>query len=87
MARSIPPRRPFVTRALRRPALGVHQHRVVTVLGDSGPVPSSLTSTLTSSASSFVAGSAGVTLTFTARDVDSNVIEGYTPVPESGVTP
>jgi hypothetical protein len=85
MARSIPPRRPFVTRALRRPALGVHQHRVVTVLGDSGP--SALTSTLTSSASSFVAGSAGVTLTFTARDVDSNLIEGYTPVPESGVAP
>jgi hypothetical protein len=53
--------------------------------GESAPQPSALTSTLTSSASSFVAGSAGVTLTFTARDVDSNVIEGYTPVPESGV--
>jgi hypothetical protein len=59
-----------------RPDYGVGQ-------GDSGP--SALTSTLTSSASSFVAGSAGVTLTFTARDVDSNLIEGYTPVPESGV--
>ena len=46
---------------------------------------SALTSTLTSSAASFVAGGAGVTLTFTARDVDSNLIEGYTPVPESGV--
>lgn len=50
-----------------------------------GPDVSALTSTLTSSASSFVAGGAGVTLTFTARDVDSNVIEGYTPVPEAGV--
>jgi hypothetical protein len=49
------------------------------------PQPSALTSTLTSSASSFVAGGAGVTLTFTARDVASNLIEGYTPVPESGV--
>ena len=47
----------------------------------------SLTSTLTSSAASFTAGGAGVTLTFTARDVDSNLIVGYTPVPESGVTP
>jgi hypothetical protein len=63
-----------------RPDYGVGQ-------GDSGPVPSALTSTLTSSASSFVAGSAGVTLTFTARDVASNPIEGYTPVPQSGVTP
>jgi len=52
-----------------------------------GDRPSALTSTLTSSASSFVAGSAGVTLTFTARDVASNPIEGYTPVPQSGVTP
>ena len=50
-----------------------------------GDRPSSLTSTLTSSASSFVAGGAGVTLTLTARDVDSNLIVGYTPVPESGV--
>lgn len=46
---------------------------------------SALTSTLTSSAASFVAGGAGVTLTFTARDVDSNLVVGYTPVPESGV--
>jgi len=57
----------------------------VTVLGDAGPQVSALTSTLTSSASSFVAGGAGVTLTFTARDAASNLIEGYTPVPESGV--
>jgi hypothetical protein len=56
-------------------------------VGTGGVGPSALTSTLTSSASSFVAGSAGVTLTFTARDVDSNLIPGYTPVPESGVTP
>jgi hypothetical protein len=56
-------------------------------VGVGGVGPSALTSTLTSSASSFVAGSAGVTLTFTARDVDSNLIEGYTPVPQSGVTP
>ncbi len=54
-------------------------------VGTGGIQPSALTSTLTSSASSFVAGGAGVTLTFTARDVDSNLIEGYTPVPESGV--
>jgi hypothetical protein len=26
-----------------------------------------------------------VTLTFTARDASNNLIEGYTPVPESGV--
>ncbi len=43
------------------------------------------TSTLTSSASSFVAGGAGVTLTFTARDADSNLIAGYTPRVEAGV--
>jgi len=85
MARLIRPRRPFVTRPVRTLARGIHQHRVVTILGDTGP--SALTSTLTSSASSFVAGGAGVTLTFTARDVASNPIEGYTPVPESGVTP
>jgi hypothetical protein len=85
MARLIRPRRPFVTRPVRVPSRGVHQHRVVTILGDSDPVPSALTSTLTSSASSFVAGSAGVTLTFTARDASNNLIEGYTPVPESGV--
>jgi len=54
-------------------------------VGVGGVGPSALTSTLTSSASSFVAGSAGVTLTFTARDVDSNLIEGYTPVPEGSV--
>jgi hypothetical protein len=34
-----------------------------------------------------VAGGAGVTLTFTARDASNNLIEGYTPVPQSGVTP
>jgi len=56
------------------------------VIGRS-PQPSALTSTLTSSASSFVAGSAGVTLTFTARDASNNLIEGFTPVPQSGVTP
>lgn len=50
-----------------------------------GPRPSALYSTLTSSAASFTAGGPGVTLTFTARDADSNLIEGYTPVPESGV--
>ena len=55
------------------------------VVIDAGPQPSALTSTLTSSASSFAAGGAGVTLTFTARDVDSTLIVGYTPVPESGV--
>jgi hypothetical protein len=49
------------------------------------PQPSALTSTLTSSASSFVAGGDGVTLTFTARDASNNLIEGYTPVPQSGV--
>ena len=56
-------------------------------VGTGGIGPSALTSTLTSSASSFTAGGAGVTLTFTARDAASNLIEGYTPVPESGVTP
>ena len=61
-----------------RPDYGVGQ-------GDSGPVPSALTSTLTSSAASFTAGGAGVTLTFTALDINSNPVEGYTPVPESGV--
>ena len=50
-----------------------------------GDRPSALTSTLTSSASSFVAGGPGVTLTFTARDVDSNPVEGYVPVPEASV--
>ena len=61
-----------------RPEYGVGQ-------GDSGPFVSALTSTLTSSAASFVAGGAGVTLTFTARDAANNLIEGYTPVPQSGV--
>jgi hypothetical protein len=61
-----------------RPDYGVGQ-------GDSGPFVSALTSTLTSSAASFVAGGAGVTLTFTARDAANNLIEGYTPVPQSGV--
>ena len=46
---------------------------------------SALTSTLTSSASSFTAGGAGVTLTFTARDASNNLVVGYVPVPESGV--
>lgn len=82
MARSIPPRRTFVTRPLRRPALGKHQNRVVTVMGET---VSALFSTLTSSASSFVAGGAGVTLTFTGLDVNGNPVEGYPPVPESGV--
>ncbi len=59
------------------------KHRRKILLG--GPAVSALTSTLTSSAASFVAGGAGVTLTFTARDVDSNLIVGYTPQPESGV--
>jgi hypothetical protein len=54
-------------------------------VGVGGVQVSALTSTLTSSASSFVAGGAGVTLTFTARDASNNLIEGYTPVPESGV--
>jgi hypothetical protein len=63
-----------------RPDYGVGQ-------GDSGPFVSALTSTLTSSASSFTAGGAGVTLTFTGLDINSNPVEGYTPVPESGVTP
>jgi hypothetical protein len=84
MARLIRPRRPFVTRPVRTLARGVHQTRMVVLFGDS---VSALTSTLTSSASSFVAGGAGVTLTFTARDASNNLIEGYTPVPESGVTP
>lgn len=83
MARSIPPRRTFVTRPLRRPALGVHQNRVVTVMGEDQP--SALFSTLTSSASSFTAGGPGVTLTFTGLDVNGNPVEGYPPVPEAGV--
>jgi hypothetical protein len=67
-----------------RDAFGVRPEYGV---GTGGIGPSALTSTLTSSASSFVAGSAGVTLTFTARDASNNLIEGYTPVPQSGVTP
>jgi hypothetical protein len=63
----------------------VSRARALWVAATGGDRPSALTSTLTSSASSFVAGSAGVTLTFTALDADSNPIEGYTPVPESGV--
>ncbi len=43
------------------------------------------TSTLTSSASSFTAGGAGVTLTFTALDADSDPVVGYTPRVESEV--
>lgn len=54
-------------------------------IGSGDVTVSALTSTLTSSAASFTAGGVGVTLTFTARDADSNLIEGYTPVPESGV--
>ena len=55
-------------------------------IGSGDILVSALTSTLTSSASSFTAGGPGVTLTFTARDAASNLIEGYVPVPESGVT-
>lgn len=46
---------------------------------------SAVHSTLTSSASSFTAGGAGVTLTFTAKDVDNNAVQGYVPRPEAGV--
>jgi hypothetical protein len=67
-----------------RDAFGVRPEYGV---GTGGVGPSALTSTLTSSASSFVAGSAGVTLTFTARLADGTPVEGFTPVPESGVTP
>ena len=54
-------------------------------VGTGGIQPSALTSTLTSSASSFVAGGAGVTLTFTGNDADGNPVEGYVPVPDAGV--
>jgi hypothetical protein len=67
-----------------RDAFGVRPDYGVGI-GDSAPVPSALTSTLTSSASSFTAGGAGVTLTFTARDAANNLVVGYTPVPEEGV--
>lgn len=53
--------------------------------GTGGFPVSALYSTLTSSASSFTAGGAGVTLTFTAKDANDDPVEGYTPVPESGV--
>lgn len=46
---------------------------------------SALTSTLTSSAASFVAGGAGVTLTFTGLDRDGNPVVGFVPMPEEGV--
>jgi hypothetical protein len=68
-----------------RIAASAHHRRRIILLGETGPFVSALTSTLTSSASSFTAGGAGVTLTFTARDASNNLIEGYTPVPESGV--
>lgn len=54
-------------------------------IGSGDILVSALTSTLTSSASSFTAGGLGVTLTFTGRDVNGNPVEGYPPVPESGV--
>lgn len=44
------------------------------------------TSTLTSSASSFTAGGAGVTLTFTGRNAANTPVQGYTPTVEQGVT-
>jgi hypothetical protein len=66
---------------LRIAATAHHRRRIILL----GIQPSALTSTLTSSASSFTAGGAGVTLTFTARDASNNLIEGYTPVPEEGV--
>jgi hypothetical protein len=50
-----------------------------------GDRPSALTSTLTSSAASFTAGGVGVTLTFTALDINSNPVEGFTPEPEGSV--
>lgn len=53
--------------------------------GALAPQPSALFSTLTSSAASFTAGGAGVTLTFTAKDQNDVGVVGYTPVPESGV--
>ena len=68
-----------------RDAFGVRPEYGVGTGGDTGP--SALTSTLTSSAASFTAGGAGVTLTFTARLADGTPVEGFTPVPESGVTP
>lgn len=46
---------------------------------------SALTSTLTSSAASFTAGGAGVTLTFTARNSNNELVVGYTPTVEAGV--
>lgn len=52
---------------------------------EDGILVSALFSTLTSSAASFTAGGAGVTLTFTAKDADDNPVEGYTPAPEAGV--
>ena len=56
-------------------------------IGSGDITVSGLTSTLTSSAASFVAGGAGVTLTFTGLDTSGNPVVGYPPVPESGVTP
>lgn len=46
MARNLPPRRPFVTRPLRRPALGVQQNRVVTIMGEADYTGSTLTSSV-----------------------------------------
>lgn len=50
-----------------------------------GIEPSITYSTLTASAASFVAGGAGVTITFTAKDANDEVVPGYTPQPEAGV--
>lgn len=53
--------------------------------GAGGITVSATFSTLTSSAASFTAGGAGVTLTFTAKDANDQPVQGYTPVPEAGV--
>lgn len=63
MARYIPPRRPIPRSVTRRPALGVHQNRVVTVMGEEADYTGS---TLTSSVYALTAnGSATTTLTAT----------------------
>lgn len=46
MARNLPPRRTFVTRAARRPALGVQQNRVVTIMGEADYTGSTLTASV-----------------------------------------
>jgi len=68
-----------------RIAASAHHRRRIILLGDSGPVPSSLTSTLTSPATEVLIDSAGVVVTFNARDVNNMVVVGYTPQPSSGV--